>query len=63
MRAALKVMPPVLLCWPTTLEVDVDGISVDAENMVSNMEGHMKKRCGIEFLHVVVLIMVLISIH
>ena len=26
MGAALKVMPPILLCWPTMSEVDVDGI-------------------------------------
>jgi len=24
-RAALKVIPPVLLCWPMTSEVDVSG--------------------------------------
>ena len=24
MRAAPKIMPPVLLCWPTVSEADVD---------------------------------------
>mgnify|MGYP001855316585 CR=1 FL=1 len=28
MRAALKIMPPILLCWPTTSEMDVDGMAV-----------------------------------
>jgi len=28
MRAALKVMPPGLLCWPMMSEVDVDGMAV-----------------------------------
>ena len=31
MRAALKVMSPILLCWPMTSEVDVGGTAVDAE--------------------------------
>jgi len=31
MRAAPKVMPPVLLCWPTMLEVDVGDMAVEAE--------------------------------
>ena len=31
MRAALKVMPPILLYWPTVLEVDVGGMAVEAE--------------------------------
>ena len=31
-RAALKVVPPVLLCWPTTPEADVGGLSVEAEH-------------------------------
>ena len=29
-RAALKVMPPILLCWPMTLEADVGGVAVEA---------------------------------
>ena len=28
MRAALKVMPPILLCKPTKSEADVDGMTV-----------------------------------
>jgi len=31
MRAALKVMPPVLLCWPTMSETDFGGIAVEDE--------------------------------
>ena len=31
MRAALKVMPPILLCWPVTSEADVNGMAVEAE--------------------------------
>ena len=30
-RAAPKVMPPSLWCWPTTLEMDVGGMAVKAE--------------------------------
>jgi len=30
-RAAPKVMPPILSCWPMTSEVDVDGMTVEAE--------------------------------
>jgi len=30
-RAALKMMPPILLCWPTTSEADASGMSVEAE--------------------------------
>ena len=29
--AAPKVMPPILLCWPTTSEVDVGGMAVEVE--------------------------------
>ena len=29
-RAAPKVMPPILLCWPTTSEVDVGGMTAEA---------------------------------
>mgnify|MGYP001853334281 CR=1 FL=1 len=32
MSAALKVVPPVLLCWPTTSEVDGGGMAVEAES-------------------------------
>ena len=31
MRAAPKVMPPMLRCWPTTSEVDVGGMAVEVE--------------------------------
>jgi hypothetical protein len=27
----LKVMPPILLCWPTMLEVDAGGTAVEVE--------------------------------
>ena len=30
-RTAAKVMPPILLCWPKTSEVDVGGVTVEAE--------------------------------
>jgi len=30
-RAASKVMPPILLCWPTTPVVDAGGMAVEAE--------------------------------
>ena len=30
-RAALKVMSPILLCWPTISEVGVGGMAVEAE--------------------------------
>ena len=28
---ALKVMPPILLCWPMTSEEDVGDVAVEAE--------------------------------
>jgi len=31
MRVVLKVMPLILLCWPTTLGVDADGMAVEVE--------------------------------
>ena len=31
MRAALKVMPPILLCWPMMSEADVGGMAVEVE--------------------------------
>lgn len=31
MKSALKVMPSILLYWPTTSEVDVAGMAVDVE--------------------------------
>ena len=30
-RAAPKVMPPILLCWPTTSEADVGGMAVEVD--------------------------------
>ena len=30
-RAALKVIPPILLCWPTTSEADVGGMAIEVE--------------------------------
>ena len=30
-RAALRIMPPILLHWPTTSEVNVDGTAVEIE--------------------------------
>ena len=32
MGAALKVMPPILLRWPTTLEADVGGMAIEDES-------------------------------
>jgi len=74
-RAALKVMPTVLLHWPTLSEVDADDMVVEVEpsyqysvpfcchvtdgirwqsdRMASDMEGRVKQRCVIEFLHAV----------
>jgi len=31
MRSALKVMPPILVWWPTTSEADVGGVAVQTE--------------------------------
>jgi len=72
MLAAPKVMPPIILCQPTTSEVDVGLIAVEVEpshyiplhvvavqqmaaegqsdKMITEMEVHMKQRCGTEFL-------------
>ena len=30
-RSALKVTPPILLCWPMTSEVSVSGLAVEVE--------------------------------
>lgn len=30
-RATPKVMPPIFLCWPMTLEADEGGVAVDVE--------------------------------
>ena len=32
MRAASKAMPPILLCWPATSEVDIGGVAVEVES-------------------------------
>jgi len=29
----MKVMPPILLCWPTTSSMDVSGVEVEAEHL------------------------------
>ena len=31
MRAALKVVSPILLCWPMTPEADVGGVAIEIE--------------------------------
>ena len=31
MRAALEVMPPILLCWPTVSEADDGGMAAEVE--------------------------------
>ena len=31
MRATVKVVPPMLLCWPTTSEVDDGGMAAEVE--------------------------------
>ena len=31
MMAARKVIPPILLCWPTTSEADGGGMAIEAE--------------------------------
>jgi len=31
----LKLMPPVLLCWPTTSELGVGGMAVEVEALLS----------------------------
>ena len=77
MMAAPKIMPLVLLHWPTTSEVDIGGTAVEVEpshqysvianysniavrqmaaeghcdTTASDMEKHLKQRCGTEFLH------------
>jgi len=66
-RAALKVLSPILLCWPTTPEVGVGGVAVEVEpsyqysvtfcccaavKTVSDVEVYMKRRCASEFLSV-----------
>jgi hypothetical protein len=28
----MTVMPPILLCWPTTLEADAGGVAVEVES-------------------------------
>jgi len=32
MNAALKIMPPISLCWPMTSKVNVDGMAVEIES-------------------------------
>lgn len=54
MRAAPKVMPPVLLCWPTTSEAVDGGLAAEGQpdKMTSDLEARVKQRCVTEFLHV-----------
>ena len=60
-------MPPILLCWPMTSEVDVGGVTVEVEpslqysvfvaaegksdRMASDMGVYVKQRYATEFLH------------
>jgi hypothetical protein len=48
-----KVMPPILLCWLTTSEVDAGGVTAEvwSGKMACDMGLHTKQRCVIEFLH------------
>ena len=62
-RSAPKVMPSILLCWPTMSEVDAGSMAVDlvvnlptniplqfvSDTMTSDMEVCMKQRCDTEF--------------
>jgi hypothetical protein len=32
MKGAPKVMSPILLCWPTTLEADAGSMAVEVEH-------------------------------
>jgi len=45
-------MPPILLCWSVTAEVDADGVAAEVEpsHQYSDMEMHIKQMCGIELL-------------
>ena len=63
MRTAPKIIPPILLCWPMTSEVNVGGVAVEAEpsphysatclrHVTDGSRGAvrqvcMKQRCGI----------------
>jgi len=40
MRAALKVMPPILLCWPPLSAAEVGGMAAEghSDKMASDME-------------------------
>lgn len=31
MRAAPKITPPILFCWPTMSDMDVSGLAIEAE--------------------------------
>jgi len=51
-RAALKVMPPNLLRWPMTSEVDVGGMAVEVEPSHQYPGMFCCHVCVTEFLHV-----------
>ena len=59
LRAALKVMLPILLCWPMMPEADGGIAHFPSQfcyvllqcDMMSDMEVRMKQRCVTEFLH------------
>ena len=40
MKVAPKVMPPILLCTPMMLEVDVGGMAVEAEPFHQDFNTH-----------------------
>ena len=46
MRVTLKVMPPILVCCPTTSEVDVGG-------MIVELSGHLVKYHWFEFCYAI----------
>jgi len=68
MKLAPKIMPPILLWWPTMSEVNAGDMAVGAEpshqhsipfcccgqpdRMESDIEMRMKQRCATEYLHV-----------
>ena len=41
MRATSKVMPPILLCWPTMSEANVGGMAAEAETPSTTIPLHV----------------------